>query len=265
MTTLLFQRVFGRVDAGRRSLVTLVVRGQLRIQWGTFCVSIGEGQGVYLPEKTELVVRTEGAAYESIVTEWDAETRGPACVLQVDAAEVATLAKDIHTADAPDLAVIARAKALLSRAGVPTHELRFAGTHDLGAAEQRAQEIADALDAVLSSLDTQPMVTDLEVRLGVTARQVTRLVDAFRVRYGYGATNWRETRNRRRLMLAATLLSDRESTVGDVARAVGYGSPETLARAFAQAGFPRPSAVHEEVAALETRWQERLAEARAGA
>jgi transcriptional regulator GlxA family with amidase domain len=99
------------------------------------------------------------------------------------------------------------------------------------------------------------MATDLEARLGVTSRQVTRMVDAFRARFGYGATNWQETRGRRRLMLGATLFTAQGATVGEVARVVGYRRPETLARAFARAGLPKPSHIAGEVSALGAVWR----------
>lgn len=67
--------------------------------------------------------------------------------------------------------------------------------------------------------------------------------------------NWLDARNRRRLMLAATLLTSAGAGAAQVARIVGYQRPETLARAFSSAGLPKPSQIRAEVAALGVAWE----------
>lgn len=251
----LYQRAFGRADAGDRSLVTLVLEGRLHLESEGRFFRCDPGRGAYLPRKGTLAVRTEGEHYRSLVFEWDPDRVSEARLLAFDPADVDELARGIAAAARPERrlldAALERVAAIASIDPIEIERVSVVGPDEL-----RAQEVADALDAVLSSLDAQPMATDLETRLGVSSRQVTRLVDAFRARYGYGATNWQETRSRRRLMLAATLLTAPQATVASVARAVGYLHPETLSRAFHAAGFPRPSQIAAEVEALGRAWDE---------
>lgn len=252
---LLYQLAFGRTDAGSRSLVTLVLSGTLWLERGDDRFCCDAGSGVYLPTKGALSVRTEGETYESLVLEWDGVGAGSVQSLSFEVGRLRALARAVCARQAPCPALLGEILDAIS--DITPHGPRHIGMKgDEDPRELRAQEIADALDAVLSSLEEQPMATDLEARLGVSSRQVTRMVDAFRDRYGYGSANWLETRHRRRLMLAATLLTTRRATVAQVAKAVGYQRPETLARAFATAGLPRPSRIREYVEALGVRWHE---------
>lgn len=251
----LFQRAFGRADAGERSLVTLVLSGTLHLECDGCIVRCVAGEGTVLARKGMLAARTEGAAYRSLVLEWDPDRaiEAPPRRLTFDPVPLTELADRIATAPRPERTLLEEAlERMTTVAGLDPIEIERVST--LGPGELRAQEVADALDAVLSALDTQPMASDLETRLGVSSRQVTRLVDSFRARYGYGATNWQQTRGRRRLMLAASLLTAPGATVAEAARAVGYLHPETLSRAFVAAGFPRPSEVRAEVDALGAAW-----------
>lgn len=255
----LFQLAFGRLDAGDRSLVTLVLEGRLHLEsdGARFCCE--PGQGVYLPRKGTLAARTEGRAYESLVLEWDADARHSARALAFEPASVVPLATRVLESERPDRDVLERVTGLLGSLA-PLEGLDFGRPSMVGPDELRFQEVATALDDVLSSLDEQPMAIDLQTKLGVSARQVTRIVDAFRERYGYGSTNWQDARSRRRLMLAAALLTAPTATVTEVAQIVGYSRPETLTRAFATAGLPRPSAIRDEVARLGEAWRASVAD-----
>ncbi len=254
----LYESAFGRIDQGERAIVTVVLEGRLFLESAGRCDCVEAGHAIHLPRKGALRARTEGAHYTSLVIEWDAaRRRGPAHV-PIERAPFADLAAVICSAASPDTATIGELEDRL-RALLSLDDLRLARTRRGASRDLRAQEVADALDAVLSSLADQPMASDLERRLGVTSRQVARMVEAFRARYGYGAANWRETRNRRRLLLAATLLTADRATVSGVADEVGYQRPETLARAFALAGLPKPRAVREHVTSLRETWLAELA------
>jgi AraC-like DNA-binding protein len=108
-----------------------------------------------------------------------------------------------------------------------------------------------ALDAALSDLGGRPMIIDLDRTLGLSARQVTRVVASFNERYGFNATTWQDTRSRRRLMLGASFMAVAGATTEAVARRVGYGSPSAFCRALATAGLPAPGQVKDALRALE--------------
>jgi transcriptional regulator GlxA family with amidase domain len=50
---------------------------------------------------------------------------------------------------------------------------------------------------------------------------------------------------RLRLKMAVIMLSAKDATVAEVARVVGYGSADAMARAFRDAELPAPSEVRE--------------------
>ena len=119
--------------------------------------------------------------------------------------------------------------------------------------DEQLETLCRALDACVSALDGQPMVADLEERLGLSARQVNRLVAQFNARYGFNAGGWRDLRNRRRLMMGAALMTAEGATGEYVARVVGYRSAAAFSRALTDMGFPPPSAIAEAVRALGER------------
>jgi AraC-like DNA-binding protein len=102
---------------------------------------------------------------------------------------------------------------------------------------------------VLSTLD------EVSLASGSSLRQLARDVDGFRRALGLRG-GWRETTRRYRLKLAVIALSCPDATIAEVARAVGYGSVEAMARAFRDAGLPPASvvraAVRGEVAAASS-------------
>lgn len=261
----LYQQAFGRADASARALVSVVLSGRAFISSGDACVVLEPGDGLFLPTKGALSVRTEGERYESVVLEWNpdaardragAPARSLAAQrLRVELGALQPIAERVRHAESPEPATIAQLLEVLHAADAPVADVRFEAVDAHDPKQLRAQEIADALDAVLSALDAQPMTTDLEERLGVSSRQIPRMVDAFRERYGYGASNWLDARNRRRLMLAATLLTCAHAGVAQVARIVGYQRPETLARAFSIAGLPKPSHIRAHVATFGVEWE----------
>lgn len=87
--------------------------------------------------------------------------------------------------------------------------------------------------------------------IGVSDRQFQRGFEEFCVRYEINARGWRDVRNRWRVQNAALLLSRRSLTVAEVAREVGYASPNALSRAFSLAGFPPPAILRQRMSEMD--------------
>jgi len=90
--------------------------------------------------------------------------------------------------------------------------------------------------AVLSTLG------ELSVRTGTSLRQLARDLADLTETVGQ-ATGWRETTRRLRLKLAVLGLSEPSAPISEVAKSVGYGSVEAMARAFRDAGLASPKSV----------------------
>lgn len=84
-------------------------------------------------------------------------------------------------------------------------------------------------------------------RLGLSTRQLNRLIADYNERYGFNAGGWIDTRNRRRLMFGATFMTVPGATAKDVAQLVGYQSASAFTRALKSAGLPPPSTIAGEV------------------
>jgi len=171
-----------------------------------------------------------------------------------DLTKLRALAERIHEAPLPDPDIAAELIDSMRAAGPALAGLAPDATAALAPKETRFQELATAIDTTLQDMRGQPMARDLEARMGLSSRQMTRLVEAYNERYGLGTMNWLVTRNRRRLLLAASFLTAKAATVASVAELVGYRRPETMARAFANAGYPPPSRIREIVEGLATVW-----------
>jgi len=143
--------------------------------------------------------------------------------------------------DSSPEALIGELVGLLVRTGL---ELRCPADAELADdVSDSTLKMARALDVALSNLEGQPMTADLEKLLGLSARQVNRLVASYNIRYGFNSIGWRDTRNRRRLMIGATFMTAPGATVASVAKVVGYRSPTAFARALADAGMPPPTTI----------------------
>jgi AraC-like DNA-binding protein len=237
-------RAFDRKGRLGRPAITILLEGRARIR------ALGEerwmsaGDVALLPSKSGVEMRQEALPrYSAIVVEWDPGTwLGD----RPERFEVRT-APALDRIDPRDVwgAVDAIERALLDGAFVSR------GTPpDRSPASEPHIRVSAALDRALSDLDAQPMSADLERTLGMSARHVARLVAAFNETYGFNAGTWRDARNRRRILVAAALLSHADATLEIVARAVGYRSPSALCRAFADVSFPPPAKVRETIAAL---------------
>jgi AraC-like DNA-binding protein len=244
----LLLRAFQRAGAVGRPVVTLLLAGRGRVRAHGEEAWLEAGEAVGMDHKGAVSMRQEGEVYAALAFEWDVDFLGPR-PQAFQRARLAGAAKDEATSvwealvrgESRPEALVERHLHLLSTLGFP---VRSAGAGELAEPVPEAtQKLARGLDFALSNLEGQPMTADLEKVLGLGARQVNRLVQAFNARYGFNAAGWRDTRNRRRLMMGATLMTAKGATVGYVARVVGYRSPTAFARALADAGMPPPASI----------------------
>jgi len=160
----------------------------------------------------------------------------------------------------PDEAHVARIVRGLVEDG-PDHRARFADAVELvrslgvdipidpvalaGAPSDRDARLARAIGEQLANLADSASTLHFGEIAELSPRQLQRVVGEFAARYGMNAGNWRDMRNRWRVQLAAVLLSVPETSVGGVAKEVGYASTAAVARAFANAGFRPPTEVRQ--------------------
>lgn len=253
----LFLRGFPRLGCLGRSVVTVVLRGRARLHTGEQAVWLEPGHVAELSHKHRVSMRTEAQpCYESFVLEWDAGALGGAvrrfghgALAMRDLERLRACAAELAAAPDPSSATKALAGALEVLAGQGI-DLRL--DRDLLAEKtpRRLRVTARALDRCLSELDAQPMLVDLAAELGVGERQVHRLVSELNERYGFNASNWRDTLVRRRVMVGANMMTAPGANTERVAKAVGYASPAAFCRALAQSRLPAPGAIAGVVAAL---------------
>ncbi len=257
----LLLRAFDRKGALGRPVVTVVLDGAARLEAYDRIEWLGVGRVSAIEAKGAVTMRQSrsGERYEALVIEWDPGSLAPA----------RPHGFEVHALAAERLAVVrAAADALASPSsgaeraaaelGAVLDVLREVGLPFVARAPETLVEevspqsarLATALDDLLSDLRRRPMAVDLHQVLGLSLRQVNRLVLEFNRRYGFNAVGWRDTRGRRRLMIGATLMTTSGATVEEVARAVGYASATAFARAMARAGLPPPGEVARAVEAL---------------
>lgn len=253
-------RAFDRKGRIGRPIVTVLLSGNARIAAFERETWLGRGDVTAIESKGAIVMRQsrDGERYDAIAIEWDpgslADARPQGFAhhrlspgdLEVLAAAADAIAETNDVAAAAEHATVILD--VLRRSGVP-----FDAKSPPSLIEEVSEQtriLAAALDDLLSDLRRKPMAIDLHQVLGLSLRQVNRLVVDFNRRYGFNALGWRDTRGRRRLMMGATLMTAPNATVEEVARAVGYASPTAFARAMAQAGLPPPGEVARAVASL---------------
>jgi AraC-like DNA-binding protein len=106
-----------------------------------------------------------------------------------------------------------------------------------------------ALRPMVERLYLNPTLQEVEAASGVSTRQLDRYIQRFVESFGLVGERWRSSTMHIRLKLAIILLSADDATVADVAAAVGYGSPDALARMFRDAGVDAPSVIQRQVRA----------------
>lgn len=255
----LSMRAFERKGAVGRPIVTVVLGGHARLDVDGKRVWLGAGDVSLVPSKGQIVMRQSraGEPYESFVVEWEPPTLGaprPAdFVLRKLAPEalegVRAAAAAIVEAHGDEAAASLRsALHHLRNAELPFGEL--AERDLIEPVAEQTRKLAGALDKLLSDMRRRPMVVDLDATLGLSARQINRLVTAFNEKYGFNSRGWLDTRSRRRVMMGAALMSARGAETEEVSAAVGYGSPAAFCRALAEAGLPTPGAIGKTVEEL---------------
>ncbi|MFO0661947.1 MAG: hypothetical protein U0165_19255 [Polyangiaceae bacterium] len=248
-------RAFDRVGATGRPTCTVMLAGQARISAYGRHVKLRRGDALVVAHKSAICMRQEGELYRSVVLEWDADTLGPQPSAQLSEHRVsdATLARLEALADE---ASHERAPHEIVRELVDG--LRHEGL-GLGQPEDallkhviapRFVELSQALDEVLSQGGVRPTTVDLEDRMGLSTRQLNRLVESYHTTYGFNSEGWRDTVKRRRIMLGAALMTTPGATVIEVSQAIGFSSAEAFARALSEAGLPPPSEIRGEVLRL---------------
>jgi AraC-like DNA-binding protein len=249
-------RAFERRGMLGRPIVTAVLEGNARIDAYDREVWLGAGEVSAIESKGAIAMRQSrnGERYVALAIEWDPgslddgrptgfETRklGAAAL-----ARLLTLAEQLTRRDLDAPAAAELATEILAHLGFP----RRSASSLVEEVSESTRVLAASLDELLSDLRRKPMAVDLHDVLGLSLRQVNRLVLEFNLKYGFNAVGWRDTRGRRRLMMGATLMTAPGATVQAVARAVGYASPTAFARAMALSGLPPPGEVARCVAAL---------------
>ena len=235
---LLLERGFVRAGGVARPVMTILLDGVARVSAYGEHHWLEPGDVLVVAAKQEVHMRQAGESYASIAFEWAPP------FLEAPRARVKRSKIDL-----------AEARAVWSAArderSTPTHGvsrlLDLLGKKPSGSLDERvperAQDLTRALDEALSALAKQPMMGDLSDRLGVSTRQLNRIVKDYNETYGFNATGWIDTRNRRRLLIGATLMTAPKATASYVARIVGYRSATAFARALGLAGLPPPSEI----------------------
>jgi AraC-like DNA-binding protein len=109
------------------------------------------------------------------------------------------------------------------------------------------ERLWDAMRPIVERLYASPSLQELSAESGLSIRQLTRELTAFVGTFSLVKTGWRAVTKRLRLKLAVLFLSADDVSIGEIARTVGYGSSDAMARAFRDAGLPSPSDVQASV------------------
>jgi len=105
--------------------------------------------------------------------------------------------------------------------------------------------IWSAVRPMVERLYLSPTLQELEGPSGLSTRQIDRYVEKFVGGFGLVGTRWRSSLLHLRIKLAVLLLSANDAAIADVARLVGYGSTDAMARSFRDAGLPSPGTVQQ--------------------
>jgi AraC-like DNA-binding protein len=166
----------------------------------------------------------------------------------VTAAVEALLSQEIAESQSFAVGAIGRVLACLRAAGVPFDSWRAKDL--LAPVPIQLQRVATAVGRNLSRIGARPGTAELEQELGLSRRRVAQLIGELTARYGMNGTDWRTLRDRWRLGSSILLMSNPRARTENVARAVGYGSPNALCHAYREANLPSPGSVRQAIARL---------------
>ncbi len=247
----LLTRAFPYVAGGSRHWCVIMLGGTLEAG-GARPLRATAGDCVLFGASGKSVARwTSG---EFLELEWTRRGRAPprtaSSLGRVDLSQARALAAaiDDRTADAGD--AIALGLQLFRDAGAPL-SASLGGSREAPTAEDL--RLAAAIDAQINDLKGSATTLGLADGALRSPRQLQRVVQRFNETYGLNAGNWRDMRNRIRVQLAALMLSLADRSIAEIAREVGYGSPNALGRAFASVGLPSPAEFREAVLAADVR------------
>jgi hypothetical protein len=255
----LMVRAFDRRGAVGRPVATVLVEGEARMRVPGHDQALRAGDLCMVASKSDVVMRQDGPRYLAVMIEWAEGTWGERPTEGISVRTASGEALSAARAFASRIAAAEDDTDGVAEALAPVWEaFRAHGIPLIEAGEDRLKEPVDpavlrlsrALDAMQSNLSGAPMMVDLEAALTLSSRQINRLVQEFNERYGFNASGWRDTRNRWRLMIGATLMTAPGATAEGVARAMGFASAATFSRALANAGFPPPGEIAATVARL---------------
>lgn len=245
----------GRGTADRRARLTIVLSGRLEVEVGERGFELAAGDLLLVPRIAQIAAR--GGEHEVLEIDWDHDAPpGTTAVRAVVQGRLGSTAREgaRSIARALELRAVDRPEALLeavralSSEGLPLDPRGV--SDDVGAGQAVAsaddQRLMDALDATLSDLREGPAVVTLEDQLGWSRRTVSRRTTDLHVRYGLSGADgpsWRAMRDFYRILVGTVLASNPAFTTTSLASTLGYGSPEALCHAFANAGLPSPSSI----------------------
>ena len=258
----LLLQAFDRRGKLKRPMLTVLLDGRARLRGSGEERWLEVGDVSLIGDKVGVEMRQEGPSYLTLAVEWE---RGFLSTLtprgftawKVTTRYIQELREQARILVGRGLTVLeasgaaAKILAILAKAGAPFEPVAKEALVE--SVPPQMDRLNRALDTVLSHLEGGPAAVDLEEALGVGARQVNRLVAEYNHRYGFNASGWRDTRNRRQLLMGATLMTAPGAVAERVALAVGYGSARAFHRALQVAGLPPPSLIEEAVRGLALR------------
>lgn len=244
-------RAYQRSGRVERPVITVLLDGEARVSAHDEHVWLAPGDVVAVDSKGEVRMRQAGAKFASLALEWEPGFVGrrPGPVERFRAPEPACarlreIWRGVRAGGEP-AELVSALLSVLADLGAPVEAKPPRALDEPPTAH--AQEITRALDSVLSNLEDQPMMLDLQDQLHLSARQLNRVIAEYNERYGFNSSGWIDTRNRRRLMLGATFMTVPGAIAREVASVVGYRSAAAFTRALRSAGLPPPSAIAAEV------------------
>lgn len=188
------------------------------------------------------------AAIEMHLAEADVTTRSssPCVALAVDEASWAAVARVIGLAceASDDTRELEAAIGVLLRA---LADARVIGGHVAEAAPSplRFERLLRAVRPLAERFALTATMNELGAVADVSPRQLDRYLGNFFKTFAMVGGGWRATMVHLRIKLAIMFLSAEGASVAEVARAVGYGSSDAMARAFRDAGLAAPSALRD--------------------